>query len=218
MNLSKDTRDEEKTWWTTVKDTLTLPGRVSEAITSAAPALIFVIASATSSMRLATIAAGTAAVGAVAWQRFRGKPLRHAVIGLAVVAACAVVASLTGEARGFFLLPALLPFAVIIGCLASVLVRRPLTGLLLNRISGGPANWFKDHRLRSVYNATTLVCAGVNVVNGTLQAILYFRSNTLVLVAAHIATGPIFAVIVAVTVVFARRAMPARHLPSQPEH
>ena len=43
-----------------------------------------------------------------------------ALIGLVTVGACATVATLLGEARGFFLLPALVPFVVIAVCVASI--------------------------------------------------------------------------------------------------
>ena len=55
----------------------------------------------------------------------------------------------------------------------------------------------------------TLVCAAVNVVNGALQVIFYQANQPLVLGALHVATGPVFAVIVAVTIGFARRYAPA---------
>ena len=62
-------------------------------------------------------------------------------------------------------------------------------------------------RLRRVYTITTLVAAAVNVVNAAVQAVFYLGNDPVVLAAAHIATGPVFAVIVAVTIVLARRAI-----------
>jgi hypothetical protein len=47
-----------------------------------------------------------------------------------------------------------------------------------------------------------------------VQAIFYLGNEPVALAAAHIATGPVFAVIVAVTIVLARRAMPASNVPS----
>ncbi len=85
---------------------------------------------------------------------------------------------------------------------------RPLTGVILNRVSGGPGDWRRVPRLRRVYVVSTLVCAAVNVANAAVQAVFYLANQPAVLAAAHAATGPVFAVIVAVTVVFARRAMP----------
>lgn len=178
-------------------------------VVAAAPTIVFVLVNALSSLYPALIAAGIVALAAFAFRLVRRESLRQAAVGLAIVGVCAGVAAFTGQARGFFLLPALIPFAVIAVCVVSVLVRRPLTGLILNRVSGGPAGWYDDRRLRRVYTGTTLVCVAVNAVNATLQAVFYLADNTFVLAAAHVATGPVFAAIVAVTVVLARRAMPA---------
>jgi Protein of unknown function (DUF3159) len=120
----------------------------------------------------------------------------------------------TGQERGFFLIPALIPFAVVAVCVGSVLAGRPLTGVLLNRVSGGPAAWREMPRLRRVYIVSTLMCAAVNVVNAALQAVFYLANDPVMLAVVHIATGPVFAVIVAVAVVFARRAMPGADTPA----
>lgn len=178
-------------------------------IVTAAPGIAFVAADAVSSLYPALAVALTVAAAGLAWRLARHQGLWQALAGLAVVAACAAVAAITGQERGFFLLPALVPFAVIAVCLASVLAGRPLTGVILNRVSGGPPGWREVPRLRRVYVLSTLVCAAVNVVNGAVQAVFYVANEPAVLAAAHAATGPVFAVIAALTVVFARRAMRA---------
>jgi hypothetical protein len=191
------------------RQALTQPGRLSGIIVTALPTVVFVVVNALASLYPGLIAAGLIAIGAFGWRMYRRQSLRQSLIGLLIVAACAGVAAVTGQARGFFLIPALIPFVVIAVCVGSVLAGRPLTGLVLNRVSGGPAEWREIPRLRRVYVISTLVCAAVNVVNATLQAVFYFANDPFVLAAAHIATGPIFAVIVAVTVLSARRVLAA---------
>jgi hypothetical protein len=177
-------------------------------IVTAAPAAVFVTADALASLYPALAAAGVVAAASFAWRLRRRQSWRQALAGLLIVAACAAVAAITGQERGFFLIPALIPFAVIAVCAGSVLLRRPLTGILLNRVSGGPAHWREISGLRRVYTITTLVAVAVNVVNAAIQAVFYIGNDPVVLAVAHIATGPVFAVIAAVTVVLARRAMP----------
>lgn len=177
-------------------------------IVTAAPAVAFVAADALSSLYPALAAAAAVAIGGFCWRLARHQRIRQAAAGLALVAACAVVAAVTGTERGFFLIPALVPFAVIALCAGSVAAGRPLTGVILNRVSGGPSGWRQVSRLRRVYVVSTLVCAAVNVVNAAVQAVFYLADKPAVLAAAHVATGPVFAVIAAMTVVFARRAMP----------
>jgi anti-sigma factor RsiW len=184
-------------------------GRLSSIVVTAAPTIAFVVANAVSSLYPALLAAGLVALAAFSWRLRRQQSLKQAIIGLAIVAACAAVAAITGQARGFFLIPTLIPFAVIIVCVTTIAMRRPLTGLILNRVSGGPTDWRDNRRLLRVYVLSTLAAAAVNVVNATFQVIFYRANDPLVLGAAHIATGPIFAVLVATTVVFARRAINA---------
>jgi intracellular septation protein A len=181
-------------------------GRVLGIVVAAAPTVAFVVANALSSLYPALAAAGITAVAAFAWRLRRHQSLRQAVIGLLLVVACAGVAAITGQARRFFLIPTLIPFAVITICVITVLAGRPLTGLLLNRVAGGPANWRELPRLRRVYVVSTLVCAAVNLLNAIVQVVFYVADQPIVLGAAHIATGPVFALIVAVTIGFVRRA------------
>jgi hypothetical protein len=175
-------------------------------VVTAAPTVAFVAANALGDLTAGLVTAAVTAVGAFAWRLYRRQSLRQAALGLVLVAACAAVAVVTGEARGFFLIPTLIPFAVILVCLATVLIGRPLTGLILNRVAGGPAHWRSVPRLRRIYTVSTLTCAAVNVVNGILQVTYYRDDQPLVLGVVHIATGPVFAVIVAITITFVRRA------------
>jgi Protein of unknown function (DUF3159) len=193
---------------------LSRPGLVSGIVVTGAPGIAFVAADTISSLYPALAAACVTAVAGLGWRLARHHGLRQSLAGLAVVAACAAVAAVTGQERGFFLLPALIPFAVIAVCAGSVLAGRPLTGVILNRVSGGPADWRQVPRLRRVYVVSTLACAAVNVANAAVQAVFYLANQPAVLAIAHTATGPVFAVIVAVTVVFARRAMPREGRPT----
>src|SRR5579862_4899336 len=88
--------------------------RLSDAFIAAVPSVAFVLANAATSLYPALVVAGVAAVATFGWQLHRKEPLTHAVVGLIVVSACAAVAAFTGQARGFFLLPMLVPFAVVL--------------------------------------------------------------------------------------------------------
>jgi Protein of unknown function (DUF3159) len=177
------------------------------AVAAAAPAIVFVGVNAISSLTVALVAAAAVAVAALAWRAARHQSLKQPLIGVGVVGAGAVVVSLTGEARGFFLVPALIPFAVVVVCLVTLVVRRPLTGLVLNRLCGGPRDWTDHRRLRRVYSLTTVACLVVDAVNAAIQFVFYERSDTVVLAIAHVGTGPVFAAIVVVTVTLVRREL-----------
>ncbi|MFD8419557.1 DUF3159 domain-containing protein [Streptomyces sp. NPDC059466] len=183
--------------------------RAAGVLVAALPTIAFLVANALASLTTGVITAAVVAVAAFAWRLVRKEKLRQAVIGLATVTVCATVAALTGEARGFFLVPALIPFVVLAVCVVSIVIGRPLTGVILNKVSGGPADWRLVAPLRRVYTVSTWICVAVNVVNATLQVVYYRGDEPVVLGILHIATGPVFAAIVAGTVTLARRAMPA---------
>ena len=176
-------------------------------LVASAPTVVFVVASALGGLTTALAAAAVTAVAAFAYRLARREALGGALVGLVVAAACALVAAITGEARGFFLLPTVLPAVILLVCLGTIVARRPLTGLLLNRMAGGPPDWRRHRGLLRIYDVTTLVAVAVNAVNFALQAFFYAAGQTAVLAVAHIATGPIFATLVAATLVAVRRRL-----------
>jgi hypothetical protein len=179
-------------------------------VVAAAPSLVFVAVNAAASLYPSIIAAAVTAVAGSGYRLARRQSPRSALIGVLVVTVCAVVAAATGEARGFFLVPAMIPFAVIVVCLATIIARRPLTGLILNRVTGGPPDWYRDPGLRRVHLVATSAALGINVINAAVQAIFYGRGDTVVLAVAHAATGPIFAALVAITIVAVRKTLAAQ--------
>jgi Protein of unknown function (DUF3159) len=182
-------------------------GGWSGILSASAPTIVFVAASTIGELVPAVIAAAVTAIAAFAYKLIRRERLAGALGGLVLVMVCALAAALTGEARGFFLLPTALPAVIILICLATILARRPLTGLLLNRVAGGPASWRHHRGLMRIYNITTVIAVAINAVNFCLQAFFYLADQTAVLAIAHIATGPIFATLVAGILLAVRRQL-----------
>jgi hypothetical protein len=75
----------------------------------AAPTAAFVIANAFGGLMWTLIALAVSAPVAFGVRLARWESLRAALLGLIVAAVCALIAALTGEARGFFLVPTLRP-------------------------------------------------------------------------------------------------------------
>ncbi|MDT7771210.1 MAG: hypothetical protein QOC67_134 [Pseudonocardiales bacterium] len=136
-----------------------------------------------------------------------GEIVAGTAVGPLIAGACAAIAVFTGEARAFFLVPILIPFVAIAICLTSLLVRRPLAGLLLNRIAGGRPGWPEDPRLVRLYSVATLVCIAVNVVNFAVQISLFYADQTGWLAVAHIVSPVLFGVVMVGTIVLARRVL-----------
>jgi hypothetical protein len=198
--------DRPASWSDGIKHSLTRPEQISGMLCTAGPTAAFLAANGPTTLGAALGAAAITALAAFAYRILTKQPMRPAIIGLAIVAVCAAAAAVTGDARGFFLAPTMATIAILAVCLGTVAARRPLAGLLLNRVSQGPAHWYRHRPLLRVYTICTLVCAVVNVCSAVVQIIGYAVGNTVLLAAAHIANPPIFTVVITITVMAARKA------------
>jgi hypothetical protein len=181
---------------------------------AAAPTVAFVIANALGGLMLAFVALAVSAPAAFGVRLARRESLREALIGLVIAAGCALVAALTGEARGFFLVPTLLPGGCGLLFLGSVLIGRPLTGVAVNRLVGGPRDWRQQAPLRRVYTATTWIAAGVCFVNFVVRAVLYTTEQLALLAAVEVAVVPVPFALAAFTVAVARRTLRRHSTPA----
>ena len=173
----------------------------------AAPTVAFVVANSLGGLTWAFIALAGSAPAAFGVHLVRRESVRGAVLGLVLAAVCALVAAVAGEARAFFLVPTLLPAGWTLLFLGSVLVGRPLTGIALNRLAGGPRDWRHHAPLRRVYIATTLAAAGICFVNFALRVVLYLTEQLAALAAVEVAVVPVPFALAAFTVAAARRAV-----------
>ncbi|ALL79659.1 hypothetical protein AD006_31270 (plasmid) [Pseudonocardia sp. EC080610-09] len=182
-------------------------GGVSGIVVTAAPIVAFVAVNALSGPGWAAAAVGVTAVVVLGLRLARRKSLRGPLGGLGVAVVCALVAVATGEARAFFLLPSLLPAVLLVLFVGSVIVGRPATGILLNRLAGGPTDWRTRPRLMRVYVLTTLAGIGIHITNLTVRIVLYLADQPAWLAVVQIAVGPVVATLVVTTLIAARRVM-----------
>jgi hypothetical protein len=193
-----------------------LGGPVGLAV-AAAPTIAFVAADAAADLGTAFIALGVTAVLACAVRLVRRESPGAAVAGLVIAALCATVAALAGEARAFFLPTMILPAVFVLAYVISLVARRPLMGLLVNPLSGGPQNWRGHRALRRVYTVSSLIGLVLATVNLVVRVAFYIDDQPAVLAAIQIGVPALFAVHFAVTVVAARRvAAPAASAPAHP--
>ncbi|WP_433177624.1 DUF3159 domain-containing protein [Actinoallomurus sp. CA-150999] len=182
-------------------------GQASSLVTTAAPTIVFVAADAIGGLTSALIATAVTGVLVLAWRLRARRHVRHAVIGTLLAIVCAAVAAGTGQARGFFLLPMLLPAAATMACLLTVLAGRPLAGLVANRIVGGPKDWRSHRPLHRFYRRTTLVIALVSFVSLAAQVALYRLDAIAGLGVLHVLMAPMWAGITAGSIVLSRLAV-----------
>ncbi len=182
-------------------------GGASGMVVAAVPTIVFVVVNQLASLNPALFATVAASLLAFGWRLSHREPLRQAMVGLLIAGACAAVTAFTGEARGFYLVSILTTLVTGVVFLISALVRRPLAGLLLNRIAGGRPGWREDRRLMRVYSGATLVLAAVSIVNCALQTALARADQTTWLAVVHIVSPVLTGVVLVGTIVLARRIM-----------
>lgn len=182
-------------------------GGVPGIIASSVPVAVFVVVNIITTLQIALIAALAAGVAIAVWRLVRRQPLQPAVSGLLGVGVAAFIAYRTGEARGFYL-PGLIYSAVLaLAFLVSVLVRRPLAGVVWHGINGEGQSWRRDPRLLRAYTWATLLWALVFIARLVLQGILYWNNQATWLGVARLAMGyPLVGVALLFTVWAVNRA------------
>lgn len=182
-------------------------GGISGLIYSSVPVVVFVLANAFFGLNPAIWAALGAAAVITAVRVVRKEPLQPAISGFFGVGIAVFIAYQTGDAKGFFLFG--IWTALVYGgvFLLSVLVRRPLVGVVWSALNGLGQSWRQDPVSRRAYDIATLTFVGVFAARYVVQKWLYDEDLTGWLAFAKLAMGyPLFAVALAVTVWAVRKA------------
>jgi hypothetical protein len=170
--------------------------------------VVFVTANSLAGLQPASWASLGAAVAVGGWRLIRREPLQPAVSGILGVALCAFIAYRTGEARGFFLYG--IWYSLVAGLLLmlSVVVRRPLVGVLWSVLNGSSFSWRTDRRARLGFDVATVVWSVFLLARFGVQHYLYDVQQTDWLGVARLAMGlPLTAVAALVTIWAIRRAV-----------
>ncbi|MEU0238321.1 DUF3159 domain-containing protein [Nocardiopsis sp. NPDC006198] len=153
-------------------------------------------------------AIGTAiAIAAVlaVFRMWRGEKLMSALGGVFGVAAAGGVSAMTGSANDFFLIGIWASFAGGVITLLSLLVRRPITGLIWNAVHGGAHPWREDRPTLLVHDLATLAITAVFAGRFIVRQWLYVADSTAGLAIADTVTGFPLTALAAVAVVWAFR-------------
>jgi hypothetical protein len=177
---------------------LTSIGGWSGALIAAVPTVVFIVVNVTTSLRPAIGAAVGSALLLAGYRLVRHKPVQQALSGLVGVVVAAIIAARTGQARGYFLLGIWTSFGYAVPFAVSLLVRRPLVGVLWEFLDPTPAGaeprpWHKRRTLLLAYSWATLAATLVFLARGVVQATLYRHNATGWLAFARIAMSyPLF--------------------------
>ncbi|GAA4814006.1 DUF3159 domain-containing protein [Streptomyces ziwulingensis] len=181
------------------------------------PIVAFVLANASLGLTPAIVTACGVAVALSALRLARKEPVQPALSGLFGVAVASFVAWKTGSAKGFFLLGIWSNLVLGGVFLLSVLVRRPLAGLVWGALNGTGTAWLEDKPSRHYYDLATLALAGVFAARFVVQRWLYDEDATGRLAFAKIAMGyPLLALALLVVLWAARRSARRLRTPATP--
>ncbi|MFB7657066.1 MULTISPECIES: DUF3159 domain-containing protein [unclassified Streptomyces] len=140
---------------------------------AALPVVAFVLANNYRGLKVAVIASVAVALGIALERLKRKESLQPALGGLFGVAVAAGVSWYTGSAKDYFLIGIWASLGGAVLFLASVLVRRPLAGVLWNSVTGKGNAWRADGRSRLYYDIATLTLAAIFGARFVVQQYLY---------------------------------------------
>jgi hypothetical protein len=194
-----------------IKDSI---GGWSGSVVAALPPVVFVAVNAWQGLWPAISAAIATAVLLVVYRLLRHEPLQHAFTGMFGVVVGALIAAWTGQARGYFLVGIVGSFVYGAVCLVTVLIRRPLVGLIWEFIEPTPEvdgedapRWYRRVVLLRAYDLGTAAFVFMFMAKGILQATLYQHNATGWLAVARIVMGfPFYIATVGLAFWLGRRA------------
>lgn len=190
-------------------------GGTSGMVYTAVPVVAFVTANAIVPLPAAIAVAVAVALVLTAWRLGRGEPAAQASGGLVGVVTAGGVAAWSGSAGGYFLVGIWTSLACAMAVLVSLVIRRPLTGLLWNALYGNKYRWRSDPSVLRAHDLATLAFAALFAARYVVQDRLYDADATGWLAVAKISMGtPLFALAVVVTVWAFRRS--STHLVGRP--
>ncbi len=170
-------------------------GGVRGTIEASVPPVAFVVGYTASGQNTTVAAAVAVAVGVVmALLRIvRRETPQHTLTGLVGVGIAAFIATRTGKAENFFLPGLLLNAAYAAGYLVSIVIRRPLIGLIVSGLTGGGTAWREDPVLLRVYSRASWLWVGLFLTRLVVQLPLYLAGSVTALGVARTAMGvPLF--------------------------
>ena len=141
------------------------------AVESMAPTVLFVLAYFTSGNNLAiavSVALGVALVLAIVKIARREKPVR-VLSGLLGVAIAALFAAYQDDPLGFFQIRVLANILSAIAFAVSILIRRPLMGVIIGPVMGTGMRWRQDPDLLKAYSRVTWLWAILSLVRAAIQ-------------------------------------------------
>ena len=166
-------------------------GGVSGLVYASLPTFAYVITNAIAGLDAAVVTSIGFSIGLIVVRLSRKQPIQPAVSGLLGVVVAALIAYYTGSAEDYFLPGIWLSLAMAAVFVVSVLVRRPLVGVIWNllRSAGPDRSWRADTVALHAFDVATLAFVALFSARFVVQQWLYDGGFTGWLAFARIAMG-----------------------------
>ncbi len=191
-------------------------GGLRGTVESSVPPVAFVVAYTASGQDTtvsATVALVVGVVLAIA-RVVRRETLQHALTGLIGVALAAFIATRTGKAENFFLPGLLANAAYALVYFVSIVIRRPLIGVIVAGFTGAGSGWREDRLLMRTYTRASWLWVGLFLLRLLVQLPLYLAGSVTALGVARTAMGlPLFGLGIWLTWLVIRPVMSAKAAP-----
>jgi len=136
----------------------------------------------------AIVALATSGVIAV-YRAIRRHPLTNAIGGVLGTGLAVFIALRTGSASGYFVPRALQNVGLALAFVASILVRRPLVGLIAAPLYHIPGGWREDPRVRRPFAEASWAWAGLFGIRATVYVVLIALGQEEALAGAVVVLG-----------------------------
>ena len=186
-------------------------GGVRGVVEGARPPLVFVAVNAavrasSNAVWIAAAAALLAGVLLVVSRVSARDSITRPLLGLSGVALAVGLTLWSGDARDFFLPGIWVDASYALVLIGSVIVGRPLLGVIHAGLFGRPRRWWIDRNARRAYGVVTLGWAGMYAVRAGVQTALYVQDRPGLLALAKVALGwPMTAAAVVLSLLYLNR-------------
>ncbi|HEX6342384.1 DUF3159 domain-containing protein [Umezawaea sp.] len=169
------------------------------------PVVVFVTANALLPLTATIVISVVVGLGLVAFRLLKGERPLTALGSLVGIAFAAALVAVTGSAKNYFVVGIWAYFVGFLIAALSLLIRRPVTGVIWNFTHGRNNPWREDRGVLRAHFFATLAAAVVLGARFGVQQWLYLVDSTNGLGFARIAMGTPMSLAVAVVVVWAFR-------------
>lgn len=190
-------------------------GGIRGLIYTSLPVTTFALTSAAAGRLPAIVAAVCVAAAILVLQLVRRESPRPAVFGFVGVAVCAGLALVTGRGKDFYLPGIWMSLLMSAVFVVSVLIGRPLVGVVWAWATGRDGSWRRHRRVLRAFQLVTLAMATVSAARFLVQNHLYNTDQDSLLAVARVVMGwPLFVVTSSAALLSIRYAVRALSAPA----